>query len=158
MVKQNTGGLGFSLIELIFAMAIVTVLTAIGIPTYRGYIDKKNINNAILKINAIQVCIERFYTTDFKYPDTIDDIATCLPDKGLDPWGKPYQYLNIIDGGPGIKGKVRKDHKLNPINTNYDLYSMGKDGVSKTQVSNKDSLDDIIIARDGGFIGLAADF
>jgi general secretion pathway protein G len=53
---------------------------------------------------------------------------------------------------------VRKDHALNPINSDYDLYSLGKNGVSKKQISQKDSVDDIIRARDGGFIGLAADF
>ena len=35
---------------------------------------------------------------------------------------------------------------------------MGKDGVSKTQLTNKDSLDDIVWANDGGFVGLAEDF
>jgi general secretion pathway protein G len=54
--------------------------------------------------------------------------------------------------------EVRKDHKLNPINTNYDLYSMGKDGVTKMQITQKDSVDDIIVAGDGGFVGLASDF
>ena len=74
----------------------------------------------------------------------------------LDPYGMPYQYLRIT----GLKGKgaVRKDHKLNPINSDYDLFSMGRNQKFKTQVSNKDSLDDIIRANDGGFIGAAQDF
>ena len=75
---------------------------------------------------------------------------------GFDPWGHPYQYLKI-EGSKG-KGDVRKDHTLNPINSDFDLYSMGRDGVSRTQISNKDSLDDIIRANDGGFVGLASDF
>jgi len=53
---------------------------------------------------------------------------------------------------------VRKDHKLNPINSDYDLFSMGRNQKFKTQISNKDSLDDIIRANDGGFIGVAQDF
>ena len=53
---------------------------------------------------------------------------------------------------------MRKDHKLNPINSDFDLYSMGKNGVSKTQISNKDSLDDVIRANNGGFVGRASDF
>ena len=53
---------------------------------------------------------------------------------------------------------MRKDHKLNPINSDFDLYSMGRDKVSKTQVSNEDSLDDIIRANEGGFIGVAREF
>lgn len=60
--------------------------------------------------------------------------------------------------GPGGKGKARKDHKLNPINSDFDLYSLGPDGVSKTQLTQKDSLDDIVRARDGGYVGLASEF
>jgi general secretion pathway protein G len=156
--KKNSGGRGFSLLELLFALAIVAVLTAIALPAYNGHIDKSKNNNSIVEIYAIQVCIERYYTETFSYPATLADIKACLPNSGLDPWGKAYIYLNIIDGGPGIKGKVRKDKKLNPINSIYDLYSMGKDGKTKIQLDNKDSVDDIVLASDGGFVGLSSDF
>ena len=98
------------------------------------------------------------FNDGFHYPATLADISSSLPNNGIDPWGNAYVYLNIIDGGPGIKGQVRKDKKLNPINTNYDLYSMGKDGVTKKQLDNKDSVDDIVLAGDGGFVGLSSDF
>lgn len=149
---------GFTLIELMLAMAIVSILTAVAVPMYSDYVKKSNNNKAIADLNMIQLCIERFYSIGFTYPNTLADIAPCLPNKGLDPWAHSYQYLNIIDGGPGIKGQVRKDKKLNPINTLYDLYSMGADGKTKKQLDNKDSVDDIVIARDGGFIGVSADF
>ncbi len=72
-----------------------------------------------------------------------------------DPWGRAYIYYNIDANG---KGGARKDHALNPINTDFDLYSMGADGLSKSQVSQKDSLDDLIRANNGGYIGFASDF
>ena len=47
----------------------------------------------------------------------------------LDPWGNLYQYLNLSDPTiKDIKGKARKDRNLVPINSDYDLYSTGKDG------------------------------
>jgi general secretion pathway protein G len=63
----------------------------------------------------------------------------------------------VITGKKGLGG-VRKDHKLNPINSDFDLYSTGRDGQTKTQITNKDSLDDIIRANDGGFVGLARNY
>jgi general secretion pathway protein G len=72
-----------------------------------------------------------------------------------DPWGQPYQYYNIAANG---KGGARKDKALNPLNSDFDLYSVGPDGLTKSQVSNKDSLDDVIRANNGGFIGNASDF
>lgn len=74
----------------------------------------------------------------------------------LDPWGHAYKYVDLT--GVGGIGKARKDHKVNPINSDFDLYSMGKDGVSQSQLTQKSSLDDIVRARDGAFVGLAADF
>ena len=154
----NAHGRGFSLLELMMAVAVVAVLTLIAVPAYRGYTDRARTKVAIGNVLEIQGQIQEFYSEQFRYPATLADIASRLPNGGNDPWGRPYVYLNIANGGPGIKGDVRKDHALNPINTDYDLYSLGKDGVTKKQVSQEDSLDDIIRARDGGFVGLAADF
>ncbi|CAD6873261.1 hypothetical protein [Methylomonas fluvii] len=144
--------------EMLLAVAIMAVLTAIAIPAYNGYIDKTKNDLAISYLIGIQMEIERYYTREFRYPNALSDITSVLPNNGKDPWGRDYVYLNIIEGGPGTHGDVRKDGALNPINTKYDLYSLGKNGVTKKQISLKDSLDDIILARDGGFVGLAADF
>ncbi|WP_036307255.1 prepilin-type N-terminal cleavage/methylation domain-containing protein [Methyloglobulus morosus] len=167
--KSNAGGNGFTLLELLTALAVIGVLSAIAIPTYNGYIEKININKAISDINFIQVCIERYHTETFDYPSAMEDIAGCLPNNGIDPWGKPYVYFSH-DKDDKLKGKDkpkgedkgddqrRQDGNENPINTLYDLYSKGKDGLSKKQLTQDDSKDDVIVAHDGAFIGLASDF
>jgi hypothetical protein len=62
--------------------------------------------------------------------------------------------------GSGIngKGELRRDRNMNPINTDYDLYSMGKDGETSTQVHSQKGKDDIIRALNGEYVGLGADF
>jgi len=45
-----------------------------------------------------------------------------------------------------------------PINSDFDLYSMGKDGRSVAPLTAKDSRDDIVRANDGGYVGLASEF
>lgn len=74
----------------------------------------------------------------------------------LDPWGNPYQYLNFetVKG----KGKLRKDRFLVPINSTYDLYSMGADGRTATPLTAAISRDDIIRANDGQYVGLAENY
>jgi general secretion pathway protein G len=69
----------------------------------------------------------------------------------------PYYYLNIAAAGPG-KGAFRKDGKLNPLNSDFDLYSAGADGVSMGPLSAKASRDDIVRANNGAFIGLGEDY
>ncbi|HRC45374.1 MAG TPA: hypothetical protein PLT27_15085, partial [Nitrospira sp.] len=60
--------------------------------------------------------------------------------------------------GNGSAGKPRKDRFLHPINSDYDLYSMGKDGESVEPLTAQKSHDDVIRANDGGFVGLAVEF
>jgi general secretion pathway protein G len=45
-----------------------------------------------------------------------------------------------------------------PINSDYDLFSVGLDGSSLAALTAIVSKDDIIRANDGGFIGLAANY
>ena len=62
------------------------------------------------------------------------------------------------DKGGGPKEKPRKDRFLVPINSDYDLYSMGRDGDTKTPLTAKASHDDVIRCNDGEFVGLAYKF
>ena len=51
----------------------------------------------------------------------------------------------------------RRDKNANPVNSDYDLYSMGRDGKSTAQFMAKHARDDIVRANDGRYIGLAED-
>jgi general secretion pathway protein G len=53
---------------------------------------------------------------------------------------------------------MRKDKNLVPINSEYDLYSVGPDGRSVGPLTAKHSRDDIVMANDGRFIGVASDY
>lgn len=145
---------GLTLVELLLALVVIGILTTIAVSSYSGYKDHLNINQAKNDILLIQLIIERFYTDNFKYPESLGELTEKIP--LLDPWGNPYQYLNITTTKG--KGKVRKDHNLVPLNTDYDLYSMGKDGDSVSPLTAKASRDDIVRANNGGFIGLASEY
>jgi general secretion pathway protein G len=144
---------GYTLIEVMLAIAILGVITAIAYPSYQGYKDRANVAAAVTDIIALSMLISAYQTDNYKLPNSLGDVGA---GSRLDPWGNPYKYLNIssVKG----KGKLRKDKSLNPINSDYDLYSMGKDGLTTTALTAKNSQDDVIRARDGKFIGLASDF
>jgi general secretion pathway protein G len=144
---------GFTLIEIMIVTAIVAILAAIAIPSYQDYRYRVDVGHAITDIASMSTIIKQY---DTEYNVLPDSLAAVGLDTKLDPWGHIYYYYNISTAKG--KGQLRKDKSLNPINSDFDLYSMGKDGLSKTQLNNKDSLDDVIRARDGQFIGLASDF
>jgi general secretion pathway protein G len=53
---------------------------------------------------------------------------------------------------------MRKDKSLVPINTQFDLYSVGPDGQSRPPLTAAVSRDDVIMANDGAYIGPAASY
>ena len=144
---------GFTLIELLIAIAIIGTLAAIAIPVYSGYVQNAKVQSAITDIKTISLVIEKF-KNDGDGMSVPVSLAAVNYANYPDPWGNPYQYLNIQTLGGGC-GPCRKDRFIVPINTDYDLYSMGKDGRSSPPLTAARSRDDIIRANDGAYIGPA---
>jgi general secretion pathway protein G len=142
-----------TLLELMFVVIVCAVLAAIATGTYQRYVARVRVQTAITDIGQMQLVINKYRLDNDALPPTLAD---CGLGGKLDPWGNPYQYLDFT----GIKGngKVRKDHNLVPINSDYDLYSMGPDGASASPLTAKASRDDIVRANDGAFIGKAEDY
>ncbi|WP_418314947.1 type IV pilin protein [Piscinibacter sakaiensis] len=143
---------GFTLIEVMIAVALIGILVAIALPSYNAYRERARNRNAAADIVAMGAQIKARFEDERAYPA---DLAAAKLQGRKDPWGRSYVYYNIAANG---KGGARKDKALNPINSDFDLYSLGPDGVSKSQVSQKDSVDDIIRAHNGAFVGRASDF
>jgi general secretion pathway protein G len=145
---------GLTLIELLVLLAICAVLAGAAIPKYSDYRERIRVAQAITDIAALNAQL-RQYTNDNNYLPP-DSLATINADAMLDPWGRPYVYLNLrtLHG----HGGARKNKNLVPINSDFDLYSKGKDGLSVGPLTAPASRDDVILASDGKFIGLAADY
>ncbi len=146
---------GFGLLELIVVMVVLTLLTSLAIPTYGNYTQRARVASAIGDISGLSLEVEKFrLKNNGRIPASLEEMGVVMP---LDPWGQPYVFLNIPGAGPG-KGSVRKDGKLNPLNTDFDLYSIGRDGKTAGPLSNKASRDDVVRASNGAFIGLGEDY
>jgi general secretion pathway protein G len=139
------------------ALSVVGLLAAIALPSYALVIERQKVSQAGRELQDIAMAIERYRSTRFAIPETLAELGLDA-ELLLDPWGHEYQFLSFNSSIPGINGKIRKDHNLHPLNTEFDLYSFGKDGESRSPLTARASRDDVIWARDGGFVGLAEDF
>ena len=145
----------FTIIEFSLVIVIFSLMYGMMAPTYVYYVDMAKTNEAETTITDISKDIDDFFLTNGHYPDTLEEVYGEVP---LDDWGNPYQYLRIDGGNIKGKGKLRKDKNLVPINSDYDLYSMGPDGKSSSALTAEISRDDIVRGRNGGFFGVAEDY
>jgi len=154
---RGTNKKAFTLIEVLLIVAIVGTLLALMIPGYTNLLEKSRINRAIADIVKISRELDEFLQDNGTLPETLTElIQETRPLNLTDPWGNTYQYLVILGKKKNeVQGKWRKDRFLVPLNSDFDLYSMGKDGESRAPLTAKASWDDIVRANDGDFIGLA---
>lgn len=145
---------GFTLLEVMVVVAIVSILSALAGTNYLAYLERARVVEAVSDIKNISTEIAGHLATADTLPANLGVIGY---GGFLDPWGNPYQYLPFPPGGKKPKG-ARKDKFLVPINSTYDLYSMGEDGATVAPLTAKKSRDDVIRANDGSFMGLARNY
>jgi general secretion pathway protein G len=151
-MRRRESNRGFTLIEVLLAITLLAVLGGIALPLYQGYRERVREHQAATEIAAMSAAVQRFQLERRELPGALEDAGL---GGRLDPWGRPYRYYNVEANG---RGGARKDRRLNPLNTDFDLYSLGKDGRTRPQISQRDSEDDIIRASNGRFVGKAIDY
>jgi len=179
---------GFTLIEVAIVIGIIGLLAVIAGTKYLSYIEKVRVASAVASIRFIEAQLDDYVRSEKPLPATLSEIGmgdkldpwghpfAYLPFPTTSP-GSPQGGSGSGQGGSGsgqggsgsgqgrggpiggsYLGSARKDHFLVPLNTDYDLYSVGRDGKSHPPLSAPDSADDVIRANDGAYIGLAANY
>lgn len=119
------GESGFTLIEVMVVVVILSILAAIIVPRIMDRPDKARIVKAQADVRALESALNLYKLDNHNYPTTDQGLealvqkpanAPSWKDGGYidrlpkDPWGRPYQYLN-----PGTHGTI-------------DIFSLGADG------------------------------
>ena len=137
------------MVEILATTVVIGILATVAIVKYRGHQEKVRINVAILDLQGLNFQI-----------GAMDPLPTSLAQIGRgdlrDPWGNLYEYLKYDLSGGGDPPGARKDRGLKPLNSFFDVYSKGPDGDTQLSITVAKSQDDIIVASDGKFVGVAA--
>lgn len=168
-MKKITGknkNRGYTFTELLTALTIAAILGAFAIPTFlgaapncddpgarQGFLMRAKLAQVTGDIGKIHLETSRFEAQYNRYPV---DLAEIGMDSLRDPWGNPYQYL-VVFGRTDV-GPVRKDHNMKPVNTGIDVYSMGPSGDTASPFTSTPGKDDIVMANDGSYFGLACQY
>ena len=144
---------GFTVLETLIAVTLVGVLAAIVVPYVLGELKKSRELRVLGDLRAIEAAIETYQADLADLPDDLDQVGMDVP---LDPWGHEYRYFPFK--GNNWRGSARKDRFLVPINSTYDLYSVGPDGESRPPLTAPQSWDDLIRANNGEYMGPASEY
>ena len=144
---------GWTLVELLVIVAIIGTLSTLLVPAVVQHLQRTNVKRVIIDINKLEFEIVAFEKLQSRYPTDLEDLES---GSHIDRFGNPYQYLPSTS--KEWTGKARKDRFLVPLNSDFDLYSMGRDGKSVSPLTAKASRDDIVRANDGRYIGPASEF
>ena len=144
---------GFTIVEMVMVALVAGLIIAVAVPTYSRYILKSRVVEATVEIGEMSAKIRAYELANGALPAMLADAGYLGK---TDPWGFAYEYKNLVTASGN--GQARKDKKLAPLNSDFDLYSVGADGMTHASLGNNASRDDIVRARDGKFIGLAEEF
>jgi type IV pilus assembly protein PilE len=65
---------GFTLVELIIVVAIISILASIAIPAYNGYIETSKRSDAQASLMALAIAQEKYRATNPSYTTVIGDL------------------------------------------------------------------------------------
>jgi len=134
------------------AVVIIGILTAIVLSKSSQASDLANVQRAILDVGELQALIDDYAMTAGQWPASLAEIGK---GEAKDPWEHNYRYRPFVDGLPA---NARRDRFLVPLNTTYDLFSIGRDGLTSKNLARAEAQDDIVRCNDGGFVGLGSQY
>jgi general secretion pathway protein G len=115
---------GFTLIEVMVVVVILSILAAIIVPKVMDRPDTARLVKAQSDIRAIESALNLYKLDNFDYPSTDQGLEALVPKYiarlSNDPWGNPYLYLS-----PGLHGDM-------------DVYTLGADGLQGGSGMNAD--------------------
>jgi len=139
-------------IELLIVMAILMIVSAMAIPSMQSAILSARVSRSVGDVRTIGQAALGYYAENGTAPNTLADIGY---DQQIDPWDHSYQYQGFTATS---SAQMRTDRFGVPINTFFDLYSMGPDGQTASSLTATQSQDDVVWADDGHYMGLASNY
>jgi len=128
---------GFTLVELLVVIVIISLLAAIVGPKFGPQINEAKWKLTKPKMKDIEAAIDAYYVNSGDYPAHLDNLLT---NPGIDNWLGPYLKADQLKDPWGFYYVYVPEGTINP--GSYDLISYCKDGVPGGTGYNADQYND----------------
>ncbi len=154
--KRTINNKGFTLIELLVVMAIIGVLAMMAMSSFYHFRDSARASRCEQELRTIEQYISAYALEKGVLPDNLAQVGQA---DLRDPWGRPYVYVNLQNpANAGLARTVAIFGVSTPLNTDFDLYSLGSDGLTVQEIDptvQNAAYDDIVRTNDGSYAGAA---
>lgn len=125
--KRSRRRAGFSLIELLLVLVILSVLAALIMPRFTNRSEKARITAAGSDINAIGTALKMFEIDNGRFPTSAEGLSALRQQPaGITDWQGPYLDRTEFKDPWGNAYVYRSPGQQNA--DGYDLFSPGPDG------------------------------
>ena len=125
---QQSRNAGFTLIELMIAVAIIGILAAVAIPQYKDYILRGAISDATTGLAAVRADMERYFQDNRTYASVSGLTSPCLVSGGAQ-----FNNFNIsCVGTPGPAAYTLQATGKTGTNVYGFTYTIDESGNKKT--------------------------
>jgi general secretion pathway protein G len=114
---------GFSLVEVMVVVAIISMLAGAVAIKVVDYMDKARVKRARVDIAAIVGAIDTHYATHGDYPTEAQGLKVLPLKSHSDPWGQAYIYNRPGEQGPFEVVSYGADKRKGGEGINADIYS-----------------------------------
>ncbi len=98
-MRHRVSNAGFTLIELMIVVAIIGILVAVALPSYRDYVLRGQRAAARAGLLEAQLFMERFYATNDRYDQDKAGVAVVLPPRFVSvPADSPKYTIGLGTG------------------------------------------------------------
>jgi len=127
---------GLTLLEMLVVLGIIAVVAALAAPRVLQYLGDARHETARVQLENINAALDLYRFDLGRYPTQQEGLTALIEDPGTDPrWRGPY--LNKREGINDPWGE-RYQYRIPGRHGEYDLYSLGADGVEGGEDENED--------------------
>ncbi len=97
---------GFTLMEILIALALVAILASIALPSYQEYVQRGKISDALGALSTYRVQLEQYYQDNRNYGSTASACGVALPSSSYFgfscTWGSSTSSQSYVATATGL--------------------------------------------------------